>query len=193
MIRCLAAFVLALTTALSVSSSIAGEVEDVLRLWATQRGQWTGSIDIYAGSDPNPTTVDLVTHWDTTPDQAVITKIETFISETSQNSSVTLMFAAPDSNKIVTPYFTGSKQRDYYFAVVSSDVTDDLNWTTVIASPDGQEVYENRPAVLRYVRTRTGMSIVNTKEVNFLDDNGDDTFELRSLINQTMTPPDQPE
>ena len=67
-------------------------------------------------------------------------------------------------------------------------LTDDTHWTTVIASPDEQEVYEGRPAVLRYVRTRSGNSVENIKEVNFLDDDGDDSFELRSFIRQTLTP-----
>lgn len=193
MSRSFAALMVYVTAGVFVPPSLASEVDDVLRLWATQQGEWTGSIDIYAGSNPVPTTVGLITRWDATPDHAVITKVETFISDNSQNSSVTLMFAGPDSDKIVTPYFTSGAQRGYYFAVISSEVTDDLNWTTVIASPDGQEAYENRPAVLRYVRTRTGSRIVNTKEVNFLDDNGDETYELRSLIRQTISPPDKSE
>ena len=49
-------------------------------------------------------------------------------------------------------------------------------------------MYEGRPAVLRYVRTRSGNSVENIKEVNFLDDDGDDSFELRSFIRQTLTP-----
>lgn len=195
MIRCASLFLAALAAVMPVGPAWAGDIEDVLRLWATQRGQWSGSIDIYAGSDPVPTTVDLITRWDATPDQAVITKIETFVSPTGQNSSVTLMLAASDSEpgKIVTPYFTNGKQRNYYFSVVSSSVTDDVNWTTIIASPDEQEIYEDRAAILRYVRTRTGSSIINTKEVNFLDDDGDDTYQLRSLIKQTMVKSDTAE
>lgn len=173
-------------SALCSTSALADNVNEVLRLWAKQSGSWTGSIDIYSGASPDAMTIDLLTRWDATPDYKTITKIETFVAPQGQNTSVTVMFRDGETDNIVTPYFTKGQQRDYHFSVLSFSETDDENWTTVIASPDGQEIYEERPAVLRYVRTRTGDSIVNTKEVNFLDDD-EDIFELRSYIRQSMT------
>lgn len=163
----------------------ADPVTDALRLWSSQQGIWVGEIDIYGPDGTEPQTVGLRTMWNATPDQAVPVKIETFSSPRGQFSSVTLMLADSNDGRIVTPYFSNGKQRDYYFSVVRVEETDDANWTIVIASPNGEEIYEDRPAVLRYVRTRTGDTIENTKEVNFLDDDGDDTFELRSFIRQT--------
>ncbi len=170
------------------SRALADNVEAVLRLWGAQAGPWVGEIEIYGPGGTGPQTVRLRTKWDAVPDHSTVTKLETFIGPNGDSSSVTLMYAAPDRDTIVTPYFTNGRQRDYYFSVVSVAVTDPLHWTTVIATPDEQEIYEDRPAVLRYVRTRTGNKIENTKEVNFLDDNGDDTFELRSLIRQRLLP-----
>lgn len=162
-----------------------GATEDVLRAWATQKGEWHGHIDIYSAQSPAPQTVTLHSSWDATPDGTGITRIETFVSAAGSNSSVTAMFADPQTGDIVTPYFTNSVQRDYRFAVVSAEITDESHWTTVIASPGGEEEYEDRPAVLRYVRTRTGNSLTSTKEVNFLDDD-EDVFELRSYIEQKL-------
>lgn len=164
----------------------ADPVADALRLWSSQQGIWVGEIDIYGPDGTEPQTVGLRTTWSATPDQAVPVKIETFSSPRGEFSSVTVMLADPESAGVVTPYFSNGKQRDYYFSVVSITETDDAHWTIVIASPNGEEIYEDRPAVLRYVRTRTGSTIENTKEVNFLDDDGDDTFELRSFIRQTL-------
>lgn len=79
---------------------------------------------------------------------SAFTEIETFISPTSENSAVTLIFAEPGSGNIVTPYFTGGKQRDYRFALTSAEVTDATHWTVIIRSPDDQEVYEGGPAIL---------------------------------------------
>lgn len=172
----------------SLAAAAADDVNEVLRLWATQSGDWAGTIDIYSADNPDAVTIDLLTRWDATPDSKTITKIETFVAPQGQNTSVTIMLEDRETGHIVTPYFTNGQQRDYFFSVVSSSKTNDQNWTTVIASPDGQEIYEDRPAVLRYVRTRTGDSIVNTKEVNFLDDD-QDIFELRSYIRQSRTQP----
>lgn len=180
---------LALILALVVARpAFADDIETVLALWGAQVGLWTGEIDIYGPGGSGPQTVGLKTKWDTVPDHAIVTKIETFIGPDSETSSVTVMFADTDERTIVTPYFANGRQRNYRFAVVSVSVDDPVHWTTVIATPDEQEIYEARPAVLRYVRTRMGNKIENTKEVNFLDDNGDDTFELRSLIRQTLPP-----
>jgi hypothetical protein len=188
MIRALVA-VTAMACGAAVCAPVqANDVQDVLKLWASQAGSWSGEIDIYTGDNPVPQTVGLKTRWDSVPSRDVVTKIETFVSPGGANSSVTLMFAGPELNSIVTPYFVNGKQHDYHFAVISTAVTDDTHWTTVIATPGGQEVYEGRPAVLRYVRTRDGNRIENTKEVNFLDDNGDSTYRLRSLIRQTKEP-----
>ena len=169
----------------------ADNVEAVLALWGAQAGPWTGHIDIYGPVDPEPQTVGLRTTWEAVPGDAsgpiTVTKIETFIGPSRQTSSVTLMFAASEPNRIVTPYFVNGKQQDFRFSVESVSVTDETHWTTVIASPDDQEVYEGRPAVLRYVRTRSGDTVENTKEVNFLDDGGDETFELRSFIRQRLS------
>lgn len=163
----------------------AAPVDDVLRLWASQAGTWVGSIDIYSSSDAEPLTITLKTIWSSTPDQKIPVKIETFKRPQGSVSSVTLMMAEDEMPGIVTPYFANGSQKDYRFSIVEVSESDKTNWTTVIASPDGSEVYEDRPAVLRYVRTRSGNTIENTKEVNFLDD-GNEVFELRSFIRQTL-------
>ena len=174
-----------------VSSPVfADDVDTVLALWGAQAGPWTGEIDIYGPGGGGPKTVGLTTKWDAAPDRDTVTKIETFVGPDRETSSVTVMFADPDRRTIVTPYFTNGHQRNYRFSVVSVSVTDPLHWVTVIATPDEQEIYEDRPAILRYVRRRMGNRIENTKEVDFLDDDGDDTYELRSFIRQTLLPAD---
>ena len=172
------------------SAAWAAPIYDVLKLWASQSGTLVGDIVIYGPSGTVPRTVDLKTVWSATPDKRVPVKIETFSSADCDFSSVTLMLADPESEGIVTPYFSNGRQRDYRFSVLEISQTDDTHWTTVIASPDGKEIYEDRPSVLRYVRTRAGDTIENTKEVNFLDDDGDDTFELLSLIRQNLVTSD---
>ena len=116
-------------------------------------------------------------------------KFETFVRASGDLSTVTVMMSEPDGLGIVTPYFSNGTQRDYRFKVLNVVETDERHWTTVIASPEGKEIYEGRPAVLRYVRTRSGDAIENTKEVNFLDDDGDETFEIRSRIQQRLEKP----
>lgn len=168
------------------AAASASTVEDALRLWSSQTGTWVGEIDIYGPTGTEPQTVGLQTRWSSTPDKKIPVKIETFSTPDRSFSSVTLMMADKSGQGIVTPYFANGAQKDYRFAVLEVTETDDTHWRIVIASPDGQEVYEDRPAVLRYVRTRTGNAIENTKEVNFLDDDGDDTYELRSFIRQSL-------
>ncbi|MFK7831286.1 MAG: hypothetical protein AB8B57_16050 [Congregibacter sp.] len=71
-----------------------------------------------------------------------------------------------------------------------------LHWTTVVATPDGQETYENRPGELRYARTRDGYTLDNTKEVKFLDGAGNGVYEWRSFIRQmpsTLPPVPRPQ
>ncbi len=172
--------------ALAAITTRASEVEDVLRLWGSQAGPWQGYIDIYGLDSPEPTTVRLTTNWDAVPDSSIVTKIETFSSNDGTMSAVTLMLADGDSGNLLTPYFAAGRQRDYRFAVVSVAVTDPTHWVTVIATPGGQEVYEDRPARLRYVRTREGNTIENTKEVLFLDDASDGEWQLRSHIRQSL-------
>ncbi len=185
----LKALPLALAGALMMSATaLADDVETVLKLWGQQGGPWTGEIEIYGPDGGAPQTLGLKTNWDATPDHTVLTKIETFTSSDQAFSAVTVMYSQADGNQIITPYFSQGRQQDFRFAVLSVSVTDSTNWTTVIASPDGQETYEDRPAVLRYVRTRKGNHIENTKEVDFLDDDDDGRFELRSLIRQSLAP-----
>jgi hypothetical protein len=172
---------------LLVVMASADDARDVLGLWGAQRGGWEGHIDIYAVGVSEPRTLSLSTKWDALPDHSIVTKIETFTAPEVDNSTVTLMYVGGSQGEIVTPYFTNDQQRDYRFAVVSVSVTDDTHWTTVIASPDGKEIYEGRPAVLRYVRTRDGDVIENTKEVRFLDERSDGEYELRSFIRQTRS------
>ena len=168
----------------------ASPAEDALRLWAAQVGDWEGTIEIYGPEKSEPQTVDLKTTWAATLDADVPVKLETFLTPDRQMSSVTVMVAEPSSGEIVTSYFSNGSQRDYRFSVLEVSKTDETHWVTIIASPGGEEIYEGRPAVLRYVRTRTGQTIENTKEVNFLDDDegddGDETYELRSFIRQTL-------
>jgi hypothetical protein len=165
-----------------------GEVTDTLKLWADQKGTWFGTIEIYSAGKPKPTVMDLTTSWDKTPDGQSITKIETFSTPERQNHSVTLMFQDKAKNTIKTPYFVNGSQKDYAFAVRSLDAKDTTHWTTVTTTVEGEETYENRPAVLRYTRKRTGDTIENLKEVRFLD--GPDTYEIRSVIRQSKLPAD---
>ncbi|MEQ8516035.1 MAG: hypothetical protein RIC38_10560 [Chromatocurvus sp.] len=116
-----------------------------------------------------------------------MTKVETFSRAQDEASAVTVMFAGSGDGDIVTPYFTNGKQRDYHFSVVSVSMTDETHWTTVIGTPGEQETYENRPAELRYRRTRNGDVIENTKDVRFLD-NAAGAWETRSFIRQTRLP-----
>lgn len=167
----------------------AGSTEDVLRLWAQQTGMWVGEIVIYGPSNTNPQTEHLKTRWQSTPDNKMPVKFETFDRASGDLSTVTVMMSEADSLGIVTSYFYNGTQRDYRFKVLDALETDERHWTTVIASPEGKEIYEGRPAVLRYVRTRSGDTIENTKEVNFLDDGGDETFEIRSRIHQRLEEP----
>lgn len=184
MFRILLAIVCLLTTA----QAQAGEVQDVLSLWGSQGGPWTGHIEIYGPDSSKVQELGLSTKWDAVPDRSIVTKIETFSGPAAETSAVTLMFADSETGDIVSPYFVAGKKRDYYFAVTSVSVTDATHWTTVIATPGGQEVYEGRPASLRYVRTRRGNVIENTKEVKFLDADDGAEYQLRSLIRQTLSP-----
>lgn len=179
-------FLLLLVLSFASALAGAGEVQDVLRLWAQQAGRWEGHIEIFGPDSSTPQTLGLVTRWDAVPDSSIVTKLETFSGARGDSSAVTLMYADTDPGRIVTPYFVNGKQRNYHFSVVSVSVVDDTHWTTVIASPGEQEVYEDRPAVLRYVRERRGNVIENTKEVRFLDDEGAGEYELRSLIRQML-------
>ena len=179
--------ILGLATMLCIAWASAEDARDVLALWGAQGGPWEGHIDIYSADLPQPQTVLLNTKWDAVPDHSMVTKIETFTTPDAQHSAVTLMYADADQREIVTPYFSNGRQRDYRFLVLSVSVTDDTHWTTVIASPDGKDVYEGRPAVLRYVRTRDGDVIENTKEVRFLDERSEGEYELRSFIRQTRS------
>lgn len=168
-------------------TTLADQAQEALRLWGSQGGPWQGHIDIYGPDSQEPTTVSLITHWDALPDFSALTKRETFIADDRETSALTVMFAEPDSQIIVTPYFIGGRQRDFRFEVLSVSVTDDSHWEIVIASPGGEEEYEGRPALLRYVRRRSGDTIENTKEVRFLDDRGDSEYQLRSYISQTLS------
>ena len=168
--------------------ALAEDAQKVLSLWGAQGGPWVGHSDIYGPDSPDPQTVALATRWDAVPDRSIVTKIETFTGPNAQTSAVTLMFADADDGDIVTPYFINGRQRDYRFSVESVSITDDTHWTTVIASPGGEEIYEDRPARLRYVRTRNGNVIENTKDVVFLDAGCNGDYELRSYLRQTLEP-----
>jgi hypothetical protein len=164
-----------------------GDASEVLTLWGAQGGPWKGHIDIYGPESPDPQSMALTTRWDAVPDFSVLTKIETFGASAGDFSAVTVMFADAEHEQIVTPYFSGGRQRDYRFSVVSVEVLDDTHWSTVIGTAGAQETYEERPAILRYLRKRDGNVIENTKEVRFLDDAGGG-YELRSFIRQTLSP-----
>jgi hypothetical protein len=179
-------YALCLLAVLSPAGAGNDAVHDVLRLWGSQGGPWQGHIDIYGPDSAEPETVRLTTRWDAVSDHSIVTKIETFTAPTAENSAVTVMLADIDDETIVTPYFANGRQRDYRFSVDSVAVTDETHWTTIIATPGTEEIYEDRPARLRYVRTRDGDTIENTKEVRFLDGDGDGAWELRSFIRQTL-------
>jgi hypothetical protein len=181
MVFCIAAILLSATVH-------AGEAQEVIRLWGGQGGLWKGHIDIYGPASSAANTVALSTRWDAVPDRSIVTKVETFTGPQTEASAVTVMYAAAEGDAIITPYFANGRQRDYRFAVVAVSITDATHWTTTIATPGTQEIYEDRPAQLRYVRTRRGDTIENTKEVRFLDGEEPGTYELRSYIRQTRAP-----
>lgn len=171
-------------------STYAGDVQDVLALWGAQGGPWKGYIDIYGPDSTEPQRVDLTTRWDSVPDHSIVTKLETFATSDRQTSAVTLMMKDSGDGDILTPYFAGGRQRDFRFSVTSVDIADDTHWKIVVATPGGEEIYEDRPAMLRYVRVRNGDTIENWKEVRFLDgaSDADEEYELRSFIRQTLVP-----
>jgi len=181
-------FALAIAIALLSGTTSAADVQKVLGLWGSQGGPWEGYIEIFGPGSPEPQTVALSTRWDAVPDHSIVTKIETFTGPDRETSAVTLMFEDAVQGDIVTPYFINGKQRDFHFSVVSVAIVDETHWTTVIASPNGQEIYEDRPAELRYVRIRNGNVIENTKDVRFLDEEGNGDYERRSFIRQTLAP-----
>ena len=95
------------------------------------------------------------------------------------------MYVDQQSAQIVTPYFANGRQSNYRFSLESVSVTDATHWRTVIVTPGREERYEGRPAHLRYVRTRNGDVVENTKEVRFLDVGENAHYELRSFIRQS--------
>lgn len=156
-----------------------GEMEQVMRLWCTQAGTWTGMIDV-AAPDGTQQRMELVTTHDCTEASRFHVVRERF---GSAHSTVKVTFIDDAAREFHTSYFSDGQESQYRFSFVSVEATDDTHWKTIIASPPGTEQYEGRPATLRYIRVRNGDQVESWKDVQFAD--GDHDFEPRSRIQQT--------
>ena len=156
------------------------EMEEVMRLWCTQAGTWTGMIDV-AASDGALQRMELVTTHDCTEASQFHVVRERFGSTLS---TVKVTFIDETAQEFHTSYFSNGQESMYRFSFVSVEATDDSNWKTIIASPPGTEQYEGRPATLRYIRVRNGDKVESWKDVQFAD--GEHDFEPRSRIEQTL-------
>jgi hypothetical protein len=171
----------------TTSRAVAGDDSDadlreVMRLWCTQAGTWTGTIDV-TGSDGKVQRMELVTTHDCTESARHHIVRERFGADLS---TVKVTFIDAVARAFQTSYFAGGKESLYRFVYVSALAKDDRHWKTIIASPPGSETYEGRQATLRYIRVRDGDTVTSWKDVQFVD--GEQDFEPRSKIVQTLRP-----
>lgn len=152
----------------------------VMRLWCTQAGTWSGTIDV-VNPDGKAQRMELVTTHDCTESAQHHIVRERFGLGLS---TVKVTFVDVATKAFQTNYFAGGKESPFRFVFVSVEARDDAHWKTIIASAPGSETYEGRPATLRYIRVREGDTVTSWKDVQFVG--GKQDFEPRSRIVQTL-------
>ncbi len=173
---------IALGPAALAQESASASMARVMQLWCTQEGDWSGDIDVTA-PDGKITRSKLTTRHMCTQGMAHHITSERFGVGLS---TVKVTYIDGAAGIFRTEYFAGGKQASYEFSFVSIESKDDSHWKTIIASKPGTELYEGRPAVLRYIRVRDGDVIESWKDVQFAD--GTQDFEPRSKIVQKRLP-----
>ena len=162
------------------SSAGADDMERIMQLWCTQAGVWTGDIDVTA-ADGKALRLTLESEHSCTENAAHHVVRERFGSGAS---TLKVTFIDRAVQQFHTAYFTRGKEAPYLFSAVSVEGTDNTHWKTIIASVPGSEMYEGRPAILRYIRVRNGDVIESWKDVQLSD--GTTDFSPRSKIVQHL-------
>jgi len=109
------------------------------------------------------------------PDGATLIRRLTFTDPGNLVHAVNLSTVDRDTGELVEAYFREGRGEMNRYEIVRTDFSDEANWELVYEQ-DG--VDDDRPARIRHTITRDGISMTSSKEVRFLDDEGD--FFLRN-------------
>ena len=110
-----------------------------------------------------------------TPDGATLIRRLTFTDPGNLVHAVNLSTTDPDTGELVEAYFREGRGEMNRYEIVSTDFSDGANWELVYEQ-DG--IDGDRPARIRHTIARDGNSMTSSKEVRFLDEDGE--FFLRN-------------
>ena len=110
-----------------------------------------------------------------TPDGATLVRGLTFTDPGSLVHAVNLVTVDRDSGELVEAYFRQGKGEILRYEIVDASYENDRQWQLVYEE-DGTD--NDRPARIRHTIERKGDQMTSTKEVRFLDEDGE--FFLRN-------------
>ena len=144
----------------------------ILEAWT---GSWEGELyylDYQSGQRFGiPMRVDA----ELTPDGATLIRRLTFTDPGSLVHAVNLSAIDRDTGELVEAFFREGKGEFSRYEVVRTDYSDAMSWKLVVEQ-DGRD--DNRPARIRHTIERKDNQMNSTKEVRFLDEDGE--FFLRN-------------
>ena len=147
-------------------------VPDIL---AASTGTWEGELYYLDYGSGKRFGIPLRIVAEMTPDRATLIRRLTFTDPDNMVHAINLSTLERASGELVEAYFREGAAELLRYSIVSTDYSNEEQWQVVY---EANGIDDNRPARIRHTIKRAGTRMTSTKEVRFVDDDGD--FFLRN-------------
>lgn len=149
--------------------------DTMLDILAASTGTWEGELYYLDYGSGQRYGIPMRIDAEITPDGATLIRKLTFTDPESLVHAVNLSTVERSSGELVEAYFREGAAELMRYSIIASDYSDDERWR-IVYEADGTD--DNRAARIRHTIRRDGEKITSSKEVRFLDTDGD--FFLRN-------------
>lgn len=160
-----------------------------MQLWCLQAGTWRGEIAIVDAAG-RTTKAALTSVHGCSSDGRWHLVSETFaVPGRADDATAKVTYVPADrADQFVTAYFAHGGETQHRYRAVEAQARDPTHWTTTVESTDAGDVFEGKPATMRYIRAMDGTTLEARKEVRLT---GETAFTVRSRILQRAVAPER--
>lgn len=157
------------------ASALARADEPVSAVLAASTGVWEGELYYLDYRSGERFGIPMKIEAELTPDGATLIRRLTYTDPGVLIHAVNLATLERESGELVEAWFREGSAELLRYTIVDIEFTNESRWRVVYAQ-DGTD--DNRPARIRHTMERDGDTISSSKEVRFLEEDGD--FLLRN-------------
>ena len=158
--------------------------QQLLAQLCTQSGLWRGAIDIVSADGKTERPLLESSHECTRQGGFSLDRERFITNGTIKVETIKVTYLDTKSGDIVVQYFADGHRSEHRYRAIEVVSKDRRHWSTTLESTSAGDLFDGRPATMRYIRSRIGNKIESRKEVRF--NTPEAKFVTRSTIIQTL-------